>query len=1225
MSLLRAHKSVFEVVRDALAADSTFSHIKVSVGARFQGEQNPEVIIQQSSFDINDLNTADYGSFEISIFCYSNTYTEAAKIADTVFNAIQANNQYTLTEQELIVGSEPEQYNISQTLYHLKGLDLFLEHYDEDGYEANVLVRATEAEATTTGVGDYIERTSGSPAPFYAQLDSRIQDLSDVNVSTLREGEILKYDVSEGEWVNAPLPLLVSSGINQSDVNGYTVLSLADSQSFTSASTSGDLTVGGDLYFAGAQTKLIRPLNTGQAAGPLTIQSNGDLVIELDENDDETDKALIVKNGADTEVFKVDESGEVRVNSAYTLPTSDGTNGQIMQTDGTGSVSFVDFTSTSSIDDLSDVDTSTAAPTDGQALVWNNTNSEWEPGDVDIPGFTSTAVDTNDMREWFADASQIIGVGSYNTSGTEIASGEGHPRDLFFKPDGTRLFFVGNGLDDIQSVDLPTAWDLSSIPSTATVTSVNLAGSAAVGGRGFEGTLYGMYVASDPNDTATYGKKFFVVGDSQDEVQEYTCTTAWDLSTMSTDATAVFDLRTDHGNSVYEIEFKPDGSIMYVTRAGNPNTVSHYDLSTNWDLSTATYNSSKSVSLTVASTSYGNPDSYLIGLEFNDDGTRAWVSGRTRHNLHQLTLSTAWDLSTYTDDQIPLNLGGGYIEKAFGVQYPNFGEQNFQWPSGLFNTDDYFYILFNTNDQIIRLDKKYNETQIRDRIDNKVVFQNGFRANANVEVAGFVSCERIQSGGNAYFSGAMNWSGFNSGPAVTKGNTFILGNTMRTIHFTDSGNPAALSGPTAHDISNTNPGTFIMVTDNSTANNIILPANSGTVLLDTTPNLYFNAFDTEAASKVTGATEVVEYYYTARADGQGAKEAFKHDIPAYGQTISRKVYYANKAFANPDTAADWTLDTSHTSYSDATTAAKALLNSASTGTPPLTTKVATTGLSTVDWFTLTSGDMTIGYSLRLLNPYYTGAAIRVINDSNVEADIGFVEEELDTTALLNHCGSGDGYLVKWYDQSQTGGTGSGNDATYGSPHFTPVNRPKIVSAGSVLTENGKPCIFVEDSSMQLASQVDFPNTNGTLVAYVSSKNASADNNSGMILGDYQGYANQQNRIWEHGTYIQSQIYNGTGNHTFASPEDGAIAGSGQHVVMLYRDPSARWYMDKNSVNSGQNQNRNYTFSIETLFGAHNSVAYSYYGNVQEIIAFDSGKSTERADIKSNINAYYSIY
>ena len=270
----------------------------------------------------------------------------------------------------------------------------------------------------------------------------------------------------------------------------------------------------------------------------------------------------------------------------------------------------------SGIGDLNDVDTNTAAPADGQALVWNNTNSDWEPGDVGIDGISSSSVDTDDPRSWLARSEQIIGVGSYNTSGVEIAAGEGHPRDLFFKPDGTRLFFVGNGLDDIQSVDLPTAWDLSSIESTATVTSVNLAGSSSIGGRGFEGALYGMHVADDPTDTSTYGKKFFIVGDQQDEVQEYTCTTAWDLSTMSVDATAVLDLRTDHGNSVYSITFKPDGSVMYIGRAGNPNTFSHFDLSTAWDLSTAVYNSSKSATISVTEASYGSNEGYVINVSF---------------------------------------------------------------------------------------------------------------------------------------------------------------------------------------------------------------------------------------------------------------------------------------------------------------------------------------------------------------------------------------------------------------------------------------------------------------------------------------------------------------------------------------------------------------------------------------------------------------------------------
>jgi len=38
--------------------------------------------------------------------------------------------------------------------------------------------------------------------------------------------------------------------------------------------------------------------------------------------------------------------------------------------------------SVASIDDLGDVDTTTVAPTDGQALLWDNTASKWEPGTV---------------------------------------------------------------------------------------------------------------------------------------------------------------------------------------------------------------------------------------------------------------------------------------------------------------------------------------------------------------------------------------------------------------------------------------------------------------------------------------------------------------------------------------------------------------------------------------------------------------------------------------------------------------------------------------------------------------------------------------------------------------------------------------------------------------------------------------------------------------------------
>ncbi|WP_223226709.1 hypothetical protein, partial [Klebsiella michiganensis] len=54
---------------------------------------------------------------------------------------------------------------------------------------------------------------------------------------------------------------------------------------------------------------------------------------------------------------------------------------------------------------------------------------------------------------------------------------------------------------------------------------------------------------------------------------------------------------------------------------------------------------------------------------------------------------------------------------------------------------------------------------------------------------------------------------------------------------------------------------------------------------------------------------------------------------------------------------------------------------------------------------------TVALSLRQLSASYTGPAIRVRRSSdNTEINIGFTAEgDLDTTALLNFCGSGNGF------------------------------------------------------------------------------------------------------------------------------------------------------------------------------------------------------------------------
>jgi hypothetical protein len=88
------------------------------------------------------------------------------------------------------------------------------------------------------------------------------------------------------------------------------------------------------------------------------------------------------------------------------------------------------------------------------------------------------------------------------------------------------------------------------------------------------------------------------------------------------------------------------------------------------------------------------------------------------------------------------------------------------------------------------------------------------------------------------------------------------------------------------------------------------------------------------------------------------------------------------------------------------------------------------------------------YSLRKVGDNYAGKAVNVRRATdNATTDIGFVAGALDTNSLLSFAGSGDAFIVTWYDQS-------GN-----SRHITQsvaAKQPKLVSSGAVITSAGKP-------------------------------------------------------------------------------------------------------------------------------------------------------------------------
>jgi hypothetical protein len=151
------------------------------------------------------------------------------------------------------------------------------------------------------------------------------------------------------------------------------------------------------------------------------------------------------------------------------------------------------------------------------------------------------------------------------------------------------------------------------------------------------------------------GTKTFIIG-LQDTVHQYTLTTPWDLSTCSFDEVE-FDIGDQDGTPV-GIFFSSDGSKMYVLGDLN-NFVYQYTLSTPWDVSSTSYDE---VSFDVSS-----QEIYLETLCFNYDGSKMYIAGSDNESIYQYTLTTPWDLSTASYDESYFSLSDQSNDpKGFG-------------------------------------------------------------------------------------------------------------------------------------------------------------------------------------------------------------------------------------------------------------------------------------------------------------------------------------------------------------------------------------------------------------------------------------------------------------------------------------------------------------------------------------------------------------------------------
>jgi len=224
----------------------------------------------------------------------------------------------------------------------------------------------------------------------------------------------------------------------------------------------------------------------------------------------------------------------------------------------------------------------------------------------------------DDVNEYDLSTAWDITSASY-LQNFSVTAQETSPSGIFFKPDGTKMYVIGNIGDDVNEYDLSTAWDVT---SASYLQNFSVAAQAT--------SPSGIFFKPD-------GTKMYVIGYTGDAVYSYTLSTAWDVSAAS------FDFPTEGYFSVAAQElsptgifFKPDGTKMYVI-GYTGDDVNEYNLSTAWDITSASYLQNFSVSAQET-----NP----TGIFFKPDGLKMYIIGQVGDDVNEYDLSTAWDVSS---------------------------------------------------------------------------------------------------------------------------------------------------------------------------------------------------------------------------------------------------------------------------------------------------------------------------------------------------------------------------------------------------------------------------------------------------------------------------------------------------------------------------------------------------------------------------------------------------
>lgn len=212
------------------------------------------------------------------------------------------------------------------------------------------------------------------------------------------------------------------------------------------------------------------------------------------------------------------------------------------------------------------------------------------------------------------------------------------PQKIAFNGNGTKVFCL-NLTADLWEYSLSTAWDITSIDSgTSTDLGADMTGGSASTGFSF-------------NDDGT---KLYAFDDTQDDVYEWTLSTAYDISTKGTASSGSQNAGNTAGTDML---FSTDGTTLWVLDTNDG--IYEYPLSTAWDISSIGTG-------TLVGGHFGDINEGPQGWTTKTDGTAIyWVDNAVTQVVYEASLKPVISVIYGGDTATGKNAAGQFRYAAF--------------------------------------------------------------------------------------------------------------------------------------------------------------------------------------------------------------------------------------------------------------------------------------------------------------------------------------------------------------------------------------------------------------------------------------------------------------------------------------------------------------------------------------------------------------------------------